>query len=79
MAGKYPNGPCAEMPVDDSGKRLDRYIKRHKVSRYKLASLTGLSEKTVGDICKGKRSGNMATWRCICRALRCTLDDIMEG
>ena len=79
MAGKYPVGPNAELPVDDSGKRLDRYLRANKVSRYRLAGLTGLSERTVGDICKGRRSGNMATWRVICRALRCTLDDILEG
>lgn len=76
---KHPIGPCAELSADDSGKCLDRYLKSHKVSRYKLSVLTGLSEKTVGDICKGRRSGNMATWRVICRALRCTLDDILEG
>lgn len=79
MAGKYPIGPCAEIPVDDSGKRLSRYLKAHGVSQYKLVTLTGLSKHTVSDICKGKRSGNMATWRVICRALRCTLDDILEG
>lgn len=79
MGLRYPAGPNAAMQVDDCGKRLDAYIRARKVSRKKLAELTGMDPRTISAICSGKRYGNMATWRAIARALRCTLDDILEG
>lgn len=79
MSVRYPGGPNAAMPVDDCGKRLDAYLKAHKVSRRRLASMTGLDIRTISAICTGKRYGNMATWRAISRALHCTLDDILEA
>lgn len=79
MGVRYPSGANAQMPVDDCGKRLDSYLKAHKVSRTKLSKLTSIDIKTISAICTGKRYGNMATWRAIARSLRCTLDDILEG
>ena len=79
MAVRYPSGPNAPMPVDDCGRRLDAYLKANKVSRRRLAGMTGLDIRTISGICSGRRYGNMATWRAIARALKCTLDDILEG
>lgn len=70
---------CATVPDESCGGKLDDYLKSHKVSRRSLASATGLDLRTVSAICTGKRSGNMATWLRIARALRCTIDDILEG
>ena len=70
---------CAMVPDESCGGKLDEYLKSHKVSRRSLAAATGLDLRTVSAICTGKRSGNMATWLRIARALRCTIDDILEG
>lgn len=78
MGYRYPAGPNASMPVDDCGRRLDSYLRANKVSRGRLAKMTGMDIRTISAICTGKRYGNMATWRAIARALRCTLDDILE-
>lgn len=70
---------CATVPDESCGGRLNEYLKAHRVSRRALATATGLDLRTVSAICTGKRSGNMATWMRIARALRCSIDDILEG
>lgn len=73
-----PAGPNAAVNDGTSGRKLAAYLREHKVSRNELSRRTGLSVRTVSDICGGRREGNMATWRAIARALGCALDDLVE-
>lgn len=75
----FVGGPNAAMRDTSSGRRLDSWLRSHKVSRSELSRRTGVSIKTISSICKGEREGNMATWRAFTRALGCTLDDIAEA
>ena len=72
------SGPNAALRDASSGKRLDAYLKAHKVSRNELSRRTGVSIRAIRSIISGDREGNMATWRTFARALGCTLDDIVE-
>ena len=71
-------GPNAALGDASSGKRLDAWLKAHKVSRNELSRRTGVSVRAIRSIVSGEREGNMATWRAFARALGCTLDDIVE-
>ena len=72
------SGPNAALRDASSGKRLDAYLKEHKVSRNELSRRTGVSVRAIRSIISGDRDGNMVTWRAFARALGCTLDDIAE-
>jgi putative transcriptional regulator len=58
--------------------RLDKLLARENRSFYWLAKETGISHTTLWRLKKGKAVGiNFETLEKICRALRCSPDDVL--
>ena len=68
-------GPLAPVRDPSSGERLKSKMEEGGHTVASLSRATGLSERTITNLRSGK-SGNLATWRAIARALQCTIDEI---
>lgn len=59
-----------------TGQKLERYLYDHKISKYRLAKLSGVSEVTIYRLCNGDQIGQLETWQKIAQALGCKVSDI---
>lgn len=70
-----PTTPLSPLRDESQGERLRAKMEERGMTVADLARATGLSERTIVNLRAGK-SGYMATWRAVARALRCRIDEI---
>lgn len=59
--------------AEDTGKVLDKYLEKKKISQAELSRMTGVSENTLSDIRSGKTIPNGVTIDAICRGIGVTV------